>query len=203
MCTVLHQITLCFFLLNPCQSQSGPPGQIMRAGSLITADISLAKFRWNVGVFSQTFRSHKNLDCSTLSHISEVKQSHSWILKNKTSEQGGKHRRGTHTHTLQGPGSSFRLFLVYVGPVYFVKQTGLELVTLDLILGLWPAATHSTHQPLKYRRESDLSATSSPPHVPVRSLPQPCNTLTSPQLWLIAQPQPGLLLWHNERGGGD
>lgn len=99
MCTVLHQITLCFFLLNPCQSQSGPPGQIMRAGSLITADISLAKFRWNVGVFSQTFRSHKNLDCSTLSHISEVKQSHSWILKNKTSEQGGKHRRGTHTHT--------------------------------------------------------------------------------------------------------
>lgn len=33
------------FLLNPCQSQSGPPGQIMRAGSLIMADISLAKFR--------------------------------------------------------------------------------------------------------------------------------------------------------------
>lgn len=55
-------------------------------------------------------------------------------------------------------------------PVNFVKQTGQELVTLDLFPGLWPAATHSAQQPLKYRRESDPGATSSPAHTPACSL---------------------------------
>lgn len=58
-------------------------------------------------------------------------------------------------------------------PVHFAKQTGPELVTLDLILGPRPAATHSTRQPLKYRRESDSGTTlrTAP------SLPLPSNTL--------------------------
>lgn len=58
-------------------------------------------------------------------------------------------------------------------PTLFVKQTSPELVTLDLILGLRPAATHSTHQPLKYRRESDPDTTSSPTHSPACSLYPP------------------------------
>lgn len=88
---------------------------------------------------------------------------------------------------------------MYVGPVHFVKQTGLELVTLDLILGLWPAATHSTHQPLKYRRESDLSATSSPPHVPVRSALQHSHLSTALTHSSTTARAPTLTQWERRR----
>lgn len=158
---------LCLFLfLNLHQNQSCPPGRSTQARNFIIADTRLAELGWN---FSQTVGRWAR----------PMKEGTAWLgaasLRSKSTvtelEQANKQQRMAHRGTLQDPGSSLGLFLAYVAPVHFVIQTGPELVTLDLILGLRPAATHSTRRPLKYRRESDPSTTSSPAHSPAPSQP--------------------------------
>lgn len=142
------------------------------------ADTSLAEPRWN---FSQTFGGHRAqptragtaplwaTPLRSESSIIEYFKPNQWIRRLK--------QRGLPQGHTAGSSVQFRAVLC-AAPVHFVKQTGLELVILDLILGQRPAATHSTRQPLKYRRESDPSTTSNPTHSPARSLPLPSTALT-------------------------
>ena len=75
-----HALFVLFFSLNLRSSQSGPPGQIMHAGSLITADTSLAEPGWN---FSQTFGRHQAQSArgGTAPHRATPLRSKSTIIK--------------------------------------------------------------------------------------------------------------------------
>lgn len=146
-----------------CLSQSSPPGQITRAGRFIEADTGLAAAARN---FSETFggwclREHEMCSETTQKILLRLVSFYRWDLGEMSLVQ----------ELLSPPWLDIRTwmksllkqcrmtscvhvqaFLLCVPLIHGVKQTDSALVTLDLILGLWPAATHSTHWPLKYRR---------------------------------------------------
>ena len=72
--------------------------------------------------------------------------------------------------------------------VYFTKQTALEPVTLNEASGLWPAAVHSTHRPLKYQRDPDPCTTSTPTHSSLSISSSPCTLILILLLLLLSSP---------------
>lgn len=120
-------ITLClFFSLNP--HQSSPPGQIMRAESLIMADTSLAEPGWN---FSQNFggrwgRPARTGGRSALLCTTEVKQLHHLIQQPQQVNKDVKAARLAAGSWVQSGGR----FVCRTGSL--CRAPGPELVTQDL-----------------------------------------------------------------------